>query len=104
MHYDCFNVETLLSLFDTYVTSISNYGFEVWGYHKAADVEKLHLYFLKRILSVRKSTVNFMVYFELGRLTLFINRYCRMIKYWCKLLKSDNCILKNCYEDMFQSS
>ena len=79
---DCFNSETLLSLFDTYVSSILNYGCEVWGYHKAEAIEKVHFTFLKRILKVRKSTVNYMVYCELGRFPMFIERYCRMLKYW----------------------
>jgi hypothetical protein len=25
-----------------------------------------------------------------------------MLKYWFKILKTENCILKNCYEDMFE--
>jgi hypothetical protein len=33
----------------------------------------LHLSFLKRVLRVRKSTSNYMVYFELGRFPLYIN-------------------------------
>ena len=65
---ECYNFETLLSLFDTYVTSIVNYGCEIWGYHKSPDIETLHLYYLKRILIVRKGRVNHMVYFELGQL------------------------------------
>ena len=69
---DCFNTETLLSLFDIYVKSIVNYGCEVCGFH----IETLHLSFLKRVLKVRKSTSNYMVYFELGRFPLYINRYC----------------------------
>jgi hypothetical protein len=97
---DYFDTETLLSLFDTYVKSIVNYGCEVCGFH----IETLHLSFLKRVLKVRKSTSNYMVYFELGRFPLYINRYCRMLKYWFKILKTENCILKNCYEDMFESS
>jgi hypothetical protein len=28
------------SVFDTYVNSILNYGCEIWGFHKAKDVEK----------------------------------------------------------------
>ena len=31
-------------------------------------LKKVHLYFLKRILKVRKGTVNNMVYCEMGRL------------------------------------
>jgi hypothetical protein len=27
-----------------------------------------------------------------------------VLKYWFKILKTENCILKNCYEDMFESS
>ena len=34
-------IKTLISLFDTYVASILNYGCEVWGIHNANDVEKL---------------------------------------------------------------
>ena len=45
-----------------------------------------------------------MVYFELGRTPLYINRYIRMICYWLKLLETDNCILKNLYEDMYEST
>ena len=68
-----------------------NYGCEVCGYHKADDVEKVHISYLKCILKVRKSAVNYMV-------------YCRMLRYWFKLLYTDNCILKCLYEDMFESS
>ena len=42
----CYNVETLISLFDTYVTSILNYGCEVWGSHSANDIEKIHLEYI----------------------------------------------------------
>ena len=67
----CLNVETLLSLFDTYVASILNYGCEVWGSHYANDVEKVHLEYKKSILSVRKNTNTASVYFETGRLFVF---------------------------------
>ena len=70
----------------------------------SVDIETLHLSFLKRVLKVRKSTSNYIVYFELGRFPLYINRYCRMLKYWFKILKTEKFILKNCYEDMFESS
>jgi hypothetical protein len=35
---DYFNTETLLSLFDTYVKSIVNYGYEGRGFHKGVDI------------------------------------------------------------------
>jgi len=83
---------------------ILNYGCEVWGSHKGGDIEKIHLHFLKRTLNVRRSTVNFMIYFESGRVPMYVTRYCKMIKYWCKILKTENIVLKTCYETMFESS
>jgi hypothetical protein len=35
---------------------------------------------------------------------MYIERYCRMLRYWFKLLYTDNCILKCLYEDMLESS
>ena len=84
-------------MYDTYA-SILNYGCELWGFHKGLDIETLHLSFLKKILKVRRSTVNYMVYFELGRLPMYVNRYVRMLSYWLKLLYTDNCIIRNIYD------
>lgn len=39
-----------------------------------------------------------MVYFELGRLPLFVIRKIRMFKYWFHLLHTNNCILSNVYQ------
>ena len=49
-----FNVKTQCSVFDTYVHSILSYACEIWGFHKAPDIEKVHLNFCKRILGVNK--------------------------------------------------
>ena len=69
-----FNIETKCSIFDAYVGSILNYGSEIWGFHKATDIEKVHLAFLKRILGVKKSTFSNLVYYELGRFPLYMKR------------------------------
>ena len=97
-----FNVETKCAVFDTYINSILSYGSEVWGFHKAPDVEKIHLTYLKKILGVKKSCSNSLVYFELGRFPLYITRKLRILKYWLKLRSSDNCILKACYYEMIK--
>ena len=94
-----FNVATKLSMFDTYVKSILSYGSEIWGFHKAPDVEKVHLMFCKKLLGVKKSTSNYMVYCELGRLPLRIYRLLRIFKYWLKVRNSQNCITKSCYNE-----
>jgi hypothetical protein len=35
---------------------------------------------------------------EIWRFPMCIERYCRMLRYWFKLLCTDNCILKCLYE------
>jgi hypothetical protein len=49
------------------------YGSEVWGVGKNENIEKVHLQFLKRILGVRVTTPNCLVYGELGRYPLPYN-------------------------------
>ena len=40
---------TKLSLFDTYISSIANYGCEIWGLHPAHELERVHLDFCKQV-------------------------------------------------------
>ena len=100
------NVESSLFLFDTYIGSILSYASEVWGTQRGDYIEKVHLDFCKRILGVKKSTCNVMIYAELGRLPLHaisMIRKFRLIKYWGKLLSTENCILKECYIQLLNS-
>ena len=97
-----FNIKSKCSVFDTYVNSILSYGSEIWGFHKAADVENIQTKFCKHILGVKKSTCNNFVYHEIGRLPLHITRKLRIIKYWMKLKNSENIIIKTCLEDREQ--
>ncbi|XP_069141192.1 uncharacterized protein [Argopecten irradians] len=96
------NVETKLSLFDTYVSCVLNYCCEVWGSHPAPKIESVHLLFLKSLLNVKKTVNSSTVYFETGRFTLHIQRKIMVMKYWLKLLRTDNCILKSCYNALFE--
>ena len=90
-----FNVATLLSLFDTYVSPIHNFCSEIWGYMKTQEIENVHTTFLKRLLSVKRSTSNDMIYIETDRLPLIVQRKYNTLKYWLKLTGTENCILKN---------
>ena len=99
-----FNTETKCAVFDTYINSILSYGSEVWGFHKASDVEKIHLSYLKKVLGVKRSCSNALVYFELGRFPLCITRKLKIFKYLQKIRSSDNCILKSCYDEMVNTN
>jgi hypothetical protein len=95
-----FNITTQLQLFDTYVGSVINYCCEMWGFHKAPDIERMHVGFLKRILGVKRSTVCAVVYRELARLPMQTFRKIRILKFWIKLLSSDNIIIQNVYKTL----
>ena len=92
-----FNMKTKLDLFDTYVGSILGYGCEIWSHHKGPDIERLHLNFMKRLLGVKRSTHNMMVYRLLARFPLHINRCVRLVKYWLRIKSSNNCIVHSVY-------
>ena len=92
--YEC-KPRVALQLFDAFVSSIVTYGCEIWGFTKSLQLEKLHLRFCKTILGVRSTTSNVAVYGELGRYPLYINRYVRIIKYWFKIIRSDDIIIQS---------
>ena len=79
-----------LELFDKLITSILNYGSEVWGFIQGNSLERVHLQFCKQLLGVKKSTQNDFVYGELGRTTLITKRYLIIVKYWFKILMSND--------------
>ena len=79
-------IDVQLKLFDSLVEPVLLYGSKVWGYENLEILKRAHLQFCKRILNLRLSTPNFMVYGELGRHPLNI----RVISVWCKLIQNEN--------------
>ena len=94
------NLKTKLSLFDTYVAPILNYGAEVWGFPQAKDVERVHLQYLKQCLGAGRNVCNALVYMETGRWPLLLSRKIGILKYWMHLQQTDNCLLKTMYVEM----
>ena len=80
------NVSEKLKMFDAMISPILNYGSEIWGFHKAVDIERLHLKFMNLILHVKPQTMDYIVYKELGRVTMAIIRKIRILKYWTKII------------------
>ena len=72
------------------ITPILNYGSELWGFKQSNAIEGIHLQFCKRLLGVKKTTQNDFVYGELGRTNYQTKRYLLVIKYWFKILLSDD--------------
>ena len=78
--------ELLCMLFDRLVLPVLLYSCELWGFHTAVAVERVHLKFCKWVLKVAKSTTNEMVYGELGRCPLILEKKVRIVKYWLKIV------------------
>lgn len=89
-------VDLQLKIFDTLIAPILLYASEVIGFEKNDNIEKVHLQFLKRILKVRTTTPNYLVYGEVGRYPLSINIKCRMLSYWNNLQNSNKLSSKFC--------
>ena len=79
----------ILELFDKLISPILNYGAEIWGFCKANQIERVHMQFCKRLLGVKISTQNNFIYGELGRLNYQTQRYLIIIKYWLKIVNSE---------------
>ena len=79
-----------LELFDKLVTPILNYGSEIWRFTPAKKIERVHMLFCKQLLGVKTSTQNDIIYGDLGRTNYYTRRVYIIIKYWLKVVYSDN--------------
>ena len=71
-------------LFDKMVMPVLSNGCEIWFFYPAKAIEQVHKDFSKSILKVKRSTMNEIMYGELGRISLIVQRYIRIVKYWLK--------------------
>ena len=53
-------------------------------------IERIHLKFLKLIFNLKKSTLSFMLYGELGLTPITVDIPARMVSFWSKLLDNEN--------------
>ena len=73
-------VNVIFELFDTLIKPILLYGSEMYGSSMSKDIEQVHVNFIKKILGVKPSTNNCVIYVETGRYALQIEVHIRMIK------------------------
>ena len=79
--FPCITVSHTYDLFDKLITPILGYCSEVCDYWEAAQLETVHLQYMKQLLGVRTQTKNNFVYGELGRFPLQTNRIISVIRY-----------------------
>ena len=67
------------------------------GFHKAPDVERIHTRFCRTLLGVKTSTHLSAPYCELGRKPLAVFRKLGIIRYWIKIIHTENSLFRNIY-------
>jgi hypothetical protein len=82
-----------IKLFDSMTVPILNYGCEIWGFHKAPDIERVYIKFCKQLLCVRSQSTNIAVLGELGKVPLDVVRKRRILKYWYRILNSQDTLI-----------
>ena len=95
-------IDLQLKLFDSLVSPILLYSCEIWGYENTKIIETIQLHFCKKILNVRSSTPNYMVYGELGRFPMEVEINLRLILFWHKLITGKNKLSGIVYSLMLQ--
>jgi len=88
--YPDISVNHRLDLFNKLIEPILSYGCEVWGLNNSVQIERIHIRYCKQVLGVRLQTQNNFVYGELGRVPLINKRIICVLKYWFKILQSDD--------------
>ena len=58
------------------------YGCKIWGYEKVDIFNSVQINVLRHIIVVKKATPMFMLYGELGRMSIELTIYRRMVCYW----------------------
>ena len=97
--FDDIKCDMYCDLFDKLITPILCHGSEVWGFNRGDTIERVHLQFLKKILRPKWNTENNLVYSELCRLNMQSKRYLKIIRYWLKIVKSnEHRLIKNVYD------
>ena len=80
------------------------YGCEIWGTENYEVLKLYHTRFIKRTLLVKSSTNTSMIFAETGRFPLAIEANIQIIKYWVKILRSEeSSYIKLVYSEMFQN-
>ena len=91
-------------LFDSMVSSILNYGSEIWGFHRAHDIEIIFNRFCRFILKVGRNAPVAFLCGELGHFPMYVLRRFRILKYWLNILSKKPNIVFNVYTLLYQDA
>ena len=84
------SVEHSLQLFRILIQPRIMFDAELWGVAQCEQIDTYFIGFLKKTLHVKSTTNTCMIYAETGTISLSIQVSISYVKYWLKVIKSDN--------------
>ena len=96
------NAELQWQLFDSMIASILNYASEIWGFHRANDIELIHNKFCRFVLKVGKNVPISFLCGELGHFPMFILRKQIILKYWLRILTYRSNVVYDVYQLLYE--
>lgn len=84
-------------LFDSMVGSVLSYASEIWGFHRARDIELIFNRFCRFLVKVGKNVPIIFLCGELGHLPMYVSRRIRILKYWFHILLKKPSVVYDVY-------
>ena len=83
------SIHLQLQLFDHTMVPILLYGCEIWGFQNTNLIELVHNQFMRNIMKSRKSKPLYMLYAELGRVSVDQHIKTWKVGYWISLVNGN---------------
>ena len=81
--------------------SVLSYASEIWGFHRAYDIEVIHNRFCRFVLKISKNVPTAFLDGELGHLPMYISRPFRILKYWLHVLLYKSKVVYDVYKLLY---
>jgi hypothetical protein len=95
------STEQQCMLFGSMVGSVLSYASEIWGFHRAYDIEVIHNRFCRFVLKISKNVPTAFLDGELGHLPMYISRPFRILKYWLHVLLYKSKVVYDVYKLLY---
>jgi hypothetical protein len=93
--------DTVTKLFDSCVMPTLLYASPVWSLRYLDRLERVHMKFFKDTLYLPRNTPGHLLRYELGRTSIIVETFRRLMQFWGKILRTDESrILKLCYMEL----
>ena len=88
--------------FRTKLLPVMHYECELWGFRDSEESERVQRNYFKRVFRVHKSTHSVVQEEDLGLSRLRKDRLIRIVKFWIKILRIKNRLVKEAYFSLLE--